>query len=390
MSQGREIEVVSLTAHVDLPSIETEHVRALLRKGVDWPFLVGTANAQGTSPLLFCHLSRIASDLVPRDTLECLRQGFNDNARRNLFLTAELLKLLRLFSANGLRTLPFKGPTLAAFAYGSLALRRFIDLDFLFPPADLPKANEILVANGYRHGLPLPPEQIEAYLESIGQMPFIRGDRACMVELHSRIMPRDFYFPLGLERLWPRLRSLSINGADVPALSSEDLLLVLCAHGAKHWWARLGWICDVAELLRVKKSMNWQEVEEEARYLHCERILLLGILLAHDLLQAPAPTRLIRRARSTSAVLALARQVSRRITSEPGRQLSGLQGALFQFRARERPQDGIRYAISLALTPTRADWTSVRLPTAFPFLYYLFRPLRLFSRYLRLLFRGEK
>jgi hypothetical protein len=52
---------------------------------------------------------------------------------------------------------------------------------------------------------------------------------------------------------------------EVMALVGEDLLLILCAHGAKHLWMALGWICDVAELLRVHRDMNWPDILEEAR-----------------------------------------------------------------------------------------------------------------------------
>ena len=266
-----------------------EQVRTLLRQDLDWAYLVGAAQAHGTAPLLYWHLTRLGPDAIPAPIRGDLRQWFHANACHNLLLTDELLRLLRLFTAHRVRVVPFKGPTLAAYAYGNLALRQFIDLDLLVSPPDLPRARELLAVEGYRSGLPLASAQEEAYLASIGQMPFVRDDGTCMVELHARIAPRDFHFPIGAERLVPRLRPVSLNGKEVLALAGEDLLLVLCAHGAKHLWPCLGWVCDVAELLRVPAEMNWPAVVEEARSLRCERILLLGLLLAHDLLQAPVP-----------------------------------------------------------------------------------------------------
>jgi hypothetical protein len=208
-----------------------------------------------------------------------------------------------------------------------------------------------------------------------------------MVELHARIAPRDFRFPLGLERLWPRLRPLALGGREVHALAGEDLLLVLCAHGAKHLWSCLGWVCDVAELVRAEPAMNWAAVAEEARSLRCERILLLGLALAHDLLQAPVPEDLLRRARGVPAVRALAARVAKQMFRWADGRAWGLENGLFQLRVRERPWDGLRYALSLALVPTVADWTALRVPDSFSFLYYLLRPVRLAGKYGRLAFR---
>jgi hypothetical protein len=385
-----EVQLLLSCARVCLEPDRAQQVQALLRQDLDWAYLVRAAQAHGTAPLLYWHLSRMAPDAIPAPTRDDLRQWFHANARHNLLLTGELLRLLRLFVAHGVRAVPFKGPTLAACAYGNLALRQFNDLDLLVAPSDLPRARELLAAEDYRSGLPLAPAQEDAYLASIGQMPFVREDRACMVELHAQIAPRDFHFPLGVERLGPRLRPVALNGQEVLALAAEDLLLVLCAHGAKHHWMCLGWICDVAELLRVHPAMNWPAVVAEARSLRCERILLLGLLLAHDLLQAPVPDDLVGRARSAGPVPALAVQVAGQTFDESDGRLRGLHNALFQFWVRERVRDGLRYTLSLAFTPTVADWTSLRMPASCSLFYYLLRPLRLAGKYGRLVFRRDR
>jgi hypothetical protein len=383
-----EWQLLRETARVSPDSVRRERVGALLRLPLDWTWLRRTAAGHGTTALLWWHLNRADPAAVPEPIRDDLRRWFHDNACRNLLLTGDLLRLLELFASHAVRAVPFKGPTLAAYAYGNLALRQFVDLDLLLDPADLPRARRLLEQEGYRTGLPLPPAEEDAYLASIGQVPFVKDGRSRMVELHARIAPRDFHFPLGLERLWPRLRPLSLNGKEVAALAGEDLLLVLCAHGAKHRWRSLGWVCDVAELLRVDRAMNWQTVRDEARSLRCERILLLGLLLAHELLEAPVPEELVRQARGTPAVVALAAWVCQRMFGEDGGGPAGFRNALFHLRARERLADGLRYALSLALTPTVADWTTVRMPRGLSFVHYLWRPVRLVGKYGRHLIGG--
>ena len=66
------------------------------------------------------------------------------------------------------------------------------------------------------------------------------------------------------------------------ALAPEDSLLILCVHANKHQWSRLGWICDIAEMLRSHPDLNWPVVMEQARMLRSERMLLLGLLLARE------------------------------------------------------------------------------------------------------------
>jgi hypothetical protein len=46
-----------------------------------------------------------------------------------------------------------------------------------------------------------------------------------------------------------------------------------------------------------------------------------------------------------------------------------------------RRLDGLRYGLSMTLTPTVADWEVIRLPAALSFLYHAVRPFRLAAKY---------
>src|SRR6185436_2326067 len=105
--------------------------------------------------------------------------------------------------------------------------------------------------------------------------------------LNWRIVPRAWLLPDLSEAVWARLGKLPLAGIDVPWLSPEDLLLVLCLHGCKHKWERLKWIFDVAELVRVHPSLNWRGLMTHAHDIGAERMLAVSILLAVDLLDAP-------------------------------------------------------------------------------------------------------
>jgi len=64
-----------------------------------------------------------------------------------------LAKTQDLFESNRIRTIPFKGLTLASLIYGDPTLRQTDDLDFLVHPEDLARAKETLLSAGY---LPFP------------------------------------------------------------------------------------------------------------------------------------------------------------------------------------------------------------------------------------------
>jgi hypothetical protein len=148
---------------------------------------------------------------------------------------------------------PYKGPVLATSVYGNLALRQFVDLDLMIHRHDVLEAKEVLASLGYRPQYQLTRAQEAALLASQCEYAFTHEDGESTVELRWEIT-EHFSFPLDTERLWERLEQVPLGGDNVPTLSPEDTLLILCAHGAKHLWERLGWICDVAELVHNHKA----------------------------------------------------------------------------------------------------------------------------------------
>ena len=65
----------------------------------------------------------------------------------------------------------------------------------------------------------------------------------------------------------------------------------------------------VAELVRVHQALDWEALLAQARALHCQRILGLGLYLANDLLGAELPAPVLGQVRADPATRALGRQV---------------------------------------------------------------------------------
>ncbi len=120
-------------------------------RSLDWELVVRLAEHHNVMPMVYQAL-RDVPDRVPAKVLADLRARFEQNARKNLRLTAELLKILDCLECHGVEAVPFKGPVLAELVYGNLALREFSDLDVLVPAHDFLRAKEAVSALGYAPG----------------------------------------------------------------------------------------------------------------------------------------------------------------------------------------------------------------------------------------------
>jgi hypothetical protein len=363
-------------------------IRALIQEDMDWEYLLRTAHRHGMAPLLCWHIDATCPKAVPLNALDRLRSHFRTNSLRNLFLTGELLRILNVFGTQGISAIPYKGPALATSIYGNLALREFSDLDILVHQYDVPKAKEVLASIGYQADYRLSPQQEAAFLRSECEHPFTRGDGRVVVELHWGIVEKHF-FSFDAERLWERLHLIPLGGDTVLNLSLEDMLLILCVHGARHAWERLGWICDVAEVVRACQDISWERVMTRASKLGGERMLLLGLFLASDLLGATIPERVSERVRTDPTVKTLAKRTREQLFREtdcPPGFLEGYKGApafhVLHLGVRERWRDKIRYCVLKTLTLRGEDWELLPpLPKfLFPF-YYVLRLIRLTGKY---------
>jgi len=374
MSVRPEVELLLCCARPGADPARAERIRVLIQEGVDWDRLLRLARQHSVMPLLYQRLSAACPESVPQGLLDRLRGRFQANARRNVFLTKELLRLLSLLEAHGIPAIPLKGPTLAVSAYGDLALRQFSDLDILVPRQDVASAGDLLIAQGYHPRDHQTDAQKIAALQVRFHRQFVRSDEA-LVELHWGLIDWQFSFSFDLDRVWERFETISLLGTEVRSLSPEDLLLFLCVHAAKpgHRWRRLGWICDVAGLLHAHPGLDWGRVMAEAQRLGSERRLLLGLRLAGDLLGTLLPEPVRGRMQSDPVVQMLAAQVCGRLGGSTDNRHT-LEGPRFDLQVMERRRDRARFLLRSALTSTAIKW-ALRSPVGL-----LIRPYRLLER----------
>lgn len=376
-----EKQLLLCCARTRLDAASLGRIEALVSNRLDWPYLLAAAAENGITPFVYRHLQTVCPERVPPVWMEQLRQEFHRNTANSLYLSAGLLKILDAFAIHEILAIPYKGPVLAEQAYGNLNFRQFADLDIVVRQRDIARVHELLHSQSYRARFPLTPAGQAASNRIPGQYVFTHSAAGNIVEIHTERTLRYFPVPLDLDALAARRQPVELGGRRVLTFSAEDALPILCVHGCKHFWERLCWICDIAELAQHPRGINWEAAFEQSRRLGAERMLLLGLHLAANLLETPLPEEVLRRVREDGEVERLGVLVRRQFCDESRGQPGLAQRVWFRVRMRGKAWQGVRYCLRLATAPTEEDWTRVNLAAPFSPLYAVLRPFRVLRKY---------
>jgi hypothetical protein len=361
------------------PSAKLE-VRLLIRNGLNWPEAMAIAEHHRLSPAVYEIVASAAQDLISPAQLNALRQTTQASTAAGMVLLRELLRLHLLFQNAKILVIPYKGPILAWVAFGSFVRREYSDLDFIVEQRRIPDVVALLNASGYSAQFD-PREVHTGRNESApGQYSFLSSPQKILVEIHTERTLRYFPIPIDFQVLTNRLMTVEIGEQRIRTFSVEDTMVMLCVHGAKHFWERMSWVLDVAKLAAIPE-INWKLVMEIAAKMESTRVLLLGLSLAHDLFGAPLPEHVVQAILRDHAVQRLAEKVYEQYVGISDPSAGVLHRAVFRIRSRDGIGQGLRHTLRLALSPTESDRGTVRLPRWLSPLYALVRPLRLLREY---------
>jgi len=334
------------------PAQDHQRLASLLRCS-DWARLLILAEEHGVTGHLTEGLRGIEENLVPPE----VRQTLIDRQRaQNFFtlrLTAELFRILDRFTSEGIGALVVKGPVLAVQAYGDPAMRAYGDLELLVRQRDIRRATELMTAAGFAPAVPLSAIDVG---KIPGQYLFSKPDSKLIVELHNDLTLRYFPRKLPLEEFFARQIRVRLDAHEVPALSVEDELVLICIHGAKHFWERLMWIADVAALVSRQTGIDWQRVADLARAVGAERMLHTGLRLASDLLQARLPDKVQALVQADAVAARLAEQTCKWLPAAGYAPPGLFERAAFRLRMRGGLISAPAYLLRLSLSPTEEDW----------------------------------
>jgi hypothetical protein len=335
------------------PKFDLCALAEILRGKPDWAVLTALAEEHGVTGLLAERIGELEESCVPQEVRQELRAKRRTQILFCMSLNAKLFRLLEKFPEASLEAMVVKGPVLSARAYGDPGMRRYEDLDLLVRQRDILRFTELLTAEGYEPKVP--PRAIRA-----GRVPgeylFKWPGTNRRIELHTEETLRYFPRRLPVEDFFARRVSESIDGHAVPALCAEDELVLVSVHNAKHFWERLMWVADVAGLIASQEELDWERALSTAREVDAERMLILGLRLAEQVLRVKVPEKMESVVRADAGVERLAGEIIERLPSARGA-LRGVAGrALFRMRMRGGFFHGAGYLLRLTLSPTEEDW----------------------------------
>jgi hypothetical protein len=370
----------------DIPEQErNRQIEELFGSGLNWDRLARMAGHHGILPRVFRILMEYTASLpnsIPAPALENLKRLEQANSRRALWLTSELAAIAERLTSRGVRFLTYKGPVLGQLLYSDVTIRQFGDLDLLIHPEGVANAVRIVCDSGYWPQLKLTPAEEKAY-RSIGYEYVFDGPLGRnLLEIKWQILPRFYSIDFDIEKIFSRASFVNIGGINIASFSTEDLLLVLCVHAAKHGWEKFSWLCDIAALCR-QSSFDWNEVQQKAYALGIERILAINMVFTNKLLESPLPEPVAAYVRSDTNVNLFARKITARIIACQNCDVT--KKAYFREFAqlRERRTDRMRFWWQFISTPNVGEWQTAKLRNPQSVIY---RGIRIFRLVRKMLF----
>lgn len=372
-----EFDLLCALASAELPPERIQRIATWNLSSLDWNEFLRLAEHHGVFPLAARNLIEHARGLPP-EIERALRSGYEANLRRSLWFTAELARIMQHFQRAQLRAVPYKGPLLSQSVYHDPGLRTFSDLDFLISPTDFERAKHALSEIGYRPATDFTPAVERLWLRTGYERSFDGAAGKNLVELQWALLPyfygidlhvNDLHMndlranDLRVEDLLARSGRTVVGGSEVPCLSPEDSLLVLCLHAAKHLWTRLLWLTDIGETLRTQ-SIDYSLVLSRARALGIVRMLGISFWLVKNVLHSQLPKPAEELVLADPQVPVLGSEFARRLARGAAYDFESTEYFRLILRLRERRGDRWRYLWRLVWTPGVGDVAAVRLPKA--------------------------
>jgi len=285
---------------------------------------------------------------------------------------------MNLLQQSSVDAIAFKGPVLGQFAYGSVTMRQYGDLDILIKKSDIQKSVALLVAQGYQPEITLTENTLKTFYTCVNVIGLQKG--SIRIEIHWELLSTNYAIDWDESELWSQHENITINKQSINALSFENHILYLCAHGSKHLFERLEWICDIDRAIRSQGEVDWQHLLEEAQKLGVARMLFLGLALAKLFFDLPLPQEITKKIEVDPHIPSLVQKVITIHYSEEKQEKSYSTFWLL-WQMRENLSDRLLFAYRGLFAPKFDDFKFIQLPKQLAFLYPIIRPYRLITKY---------
>lgn len=270
----------------------TQKLESLCSQIIDWNGLLTSAYAHGVYPLVAKSLKSISS--VPEHIKSVLKITNLDIARRNMMMTSEMLRIMKLLEENGIQALAIKGPVLSQIIHGDVATRQYADIDILVKPEELYHATEVLSKNEYIYEYDLAFTKNKALWKATKDLTLTNSKNNLSLELHWRLFSGRLFKKSDTEYLASNRQLMHINNQVISTIDARVLLLYLLLHGSKHVWERIEWIVDIDRLVR-ESNVDWNFIWDLSEQMDIVPMVQLGCAVCYDLFATPFDEALLKR-----------------------------------------------------------------------------------------------
>ena len=341
----REAQFLIWCARTAVPESLRRRILEVAQAGLNWPLLLDLAKSHGVEPLLARTLTGLCADLVPPADLDTLRRRMEEAAAVNRAGAEELLHLTQAFGKAGVSVLPFRGVGLAAMIYGDLTLCAPADLVVLVHREQLADAGQVLASQGYSVRGGAGDRTVDA---GACERPliYIHAKTLRQVELVWAVRHARLMFRIDRPEVWGHARPVSLDGRKTKGMAPEEALLVLCVYGAHQAWGQLSLVAEVDGLVRAGR-LNWKRMLTTALEWKCYRVLLLGLALAHRVMDAPIPPQILNIIAADSDVVSVAQRMPKSLLLQQQEGLDDHDVGALLFTIQDDWKERWRYGIAL-------------------------------------------
>jgi hypothetical protein len=159
-------------------------------------------------------------------------------------------------------------------------------------------------------------------------------------------------------------------------------------HGARHGFERLNWICDLYELIKTEKRIDWKAVSRHAKNYGCGKTVELGLMLVQDFFGVQPDYPEWEKIETYEVLKKAAAQIRQKLFAEKFNTTGIGDWYLYHLMLKEKKTDRLKlhlhylfWYLKLTLKPNAMDKSIFHLPAAFYPLYYILRPARLLFNY---------
>ena len=262
---------------------EAKHQQELITicqsQSIAWDYVLATAEQHQVSPLVYVNLAQIRpQDLnIPPKMLTRFKKAQIHNILVKKRTRTSLAKALDLFREKGIEVMVVKGEALNHLVYEQAWYTISYDIDLVIQARveelDEIEHNEILKLldddNQVRDGF---KEHIE--------YDFYEHHDISM----NNILKVDW--PL----IWAEARTIQIMGYNVLVMTPEDMLLAAAINSCRKRFFRLKSLCDLASIIEICPTLDWNKVVKRALSYKCNTILYTALLVTQLTLGCRLPT----------------------------------------------------------------------------------------------------